>query len=123
VGTDSIAGGALAQVLAELWRKRVGSRPVGVLGERVAVQVRRYVALAAGVGVGPPGPADLLVALEYHEVLDAGLLEADRHAQAPEPGAQDHHSELASVSCGHVVSPVSPNVKETKCSPVSPIRV
>ena len=54
----------------------------------------RDVALAAGIAVRPPGPADLGVALEDDEVLDALLLEADRHPEAAEPGAEDRDREL-----------------------------
>jgi hypothetical protein len=48
-----------------------------------------HVALAARVGVVPPGAADVVGALEQDEVLDPRLLEADRHAQAGEAGADD----------------------------------
>ena len=57
--------------------------------------MRRDVALAARVVVVAPGAADVVGALEHDEVVDALLLEADRHAQAGEPAADDGHVDMA----------------------------
>ena len=51
--------------------------------------MRRDVAGAARVGVVPPGAADVLGLLQDDEVVPAGLLELDRHAEPGEPGADD----------------------------------
>ena len=48
VSAHAEAVGAVAQVVAQLGLERVGARPVGVGRERVAVEVRGDVALAAG---------------------------------------------------------------------------
>jgi len=81
--------GAAAQVSADLGPARVGVRPVRVGRERERVEVGRDVAAAARVRVEVPGAADVVAALEHDEVLDALLLEPDRHAEAGEPGADD----------------------------------
>ena len=65
------AVGAPAQVLEDLVAHRIGAVPVRVGRERERVEVRRDVALAAGVAVRPPGAADVVVALDHDEVVDA----------------------------------------------------
>jgi hypothetical protein len=82
--------GAVAQVLEDLVAHRVGAVPV-VARERERVEVGWDVALAARVAVSPPGAADVRAALEHHEVLDALLLEPDRHPEPAEAGAHDGH--------------------------------
>ena len=82
---------AVAQVLQDLVAHRVRAVPVVVRRERERVEVRGDVALAARVAVRPPGAAHVVAALEQDEVLDALLLQADRHAEAAEAGAHDRH--------------------------------
>src|SRR5207302_10479399 len=59
MGANAVPVGQVAQVVAYLGLEGIGPRPVRVRRERVAVQVRRDVALAAGIGAAPPGAADL----------------------------------------------------------------
>jgi hypothetical protein len=84
-----------ADVALDLWLRRVGAAPLGVRGEGERVEVRRDVALAAGIGVGPPRAADVGVALPDHEVALALLLQADRHAEAGEARAEDADADVA----------------------------
>jgi AcrR family transcriptional regulator len=94
VRTDAEAVGHAAEVGLDLGLEREGARPVGVRRERERVEVRRDVALAARVGVVAPGAADLVAALEHHEVVHAGLLELDRHAEAGEAAADDRDAHV-----------------------------
>ena len=95
VGHDPGVLGAAAQVGLDLRlaRERAAPGRVGREGERV--QVRRDVALAARVMVVAPRAADVVGALEHDEVVDALLLEADRHAEAGEAAADDGHVHVA----------------------------
>ena len=92
--------GAVAQVLEDLVAHRVRGLPVVFRRERERVEVGGDVALRARVAVRPPCAAHVGAALEQHEVLDARLLQADRHAEPAEAGADDGH--LVHV---HVVHP------------------
>jgi hypothetical protein len=86
--------GGPTQVRLDLGLGGVGAAPVRVLGEGEGVEVGRHVALAAGIGVVPPGAADVVAPLEEDEVVDAVLLEAMGQAEAGEPGADDGHSDV-----------------------------
>jgi hypothetical protein len=55
--------------------------------------------LAAGVAVRPPGAADVVAALDQDEVVDPLLLQANRHPEAAEPGADDR--DLVNVRALH----------------------
>jgi hypothetical protein len=44
--------------------------------------------------LSPPGAADVVAALQHEEVLDALLLEADRHAEAGEAGADRSRADV-----------------------------
>ena len=59
--------------------------------ERVRVQLRRHVAAQARVAVVAPGPAEVVRLVQHDEVLDARLLERDRHADPAESGSYDDH--------------------------------
>ena len=48
----------------------------------------------AGVVVDVPGPAEVVLAFEDHEVVVAQPLELDRRADSPETGAHDDRVEL-----------------------------
>ena len=62
--------------------------------------MRGHVAGAARVGVVVPGAADVVAALEHDEVVDALLLEADRHAEAGEAAADDAtRCPMSSIAC------------------------
>ena len=89
VGRQVVAPGHLLDVGLDLGLAGEGAAPAGVLlvGERV--QDAGDVAGAARVGVVAPGAAEVVGALEDHEVLDAVLLERDRHPDAGQPGAGD----------------------------------
>ena len=84
----SRAGGDLLEVGQDLGLRRVGVRPVGVGREREAVEVARDVARGAGVGVGPPRPAEPVGLLDDQELL-AVVLQPDGQRDAGEPGADD----------------------------------
>ena len=73
----------------DLVAHRVRGLPVVLRRERERVEVGRDVALRARVAVRPPGPAHVGAAFEQDEVLDARLLEADRHPEPAEAGAHD----------------------------------
>jgi hypothetical protein len=89
VGPEAEVGRDAPEVGLDLGLRRVRAPPLRVRRERVRVQMRRDVALAAGIAVRPPGAADVRVALPHDEVLDALPLEADRHAEPGEAGAQN----------------------------------
>ena len=56
--------------------------------------MRGDVALTARIGVRLPRAADVVGALDEHEVVDPLLLEADREAQAGEAGADDRDAHV-----------------------------
>ena len=87
-------------VLADLTGRGVGPRPVRVLRERERVQQRRDVARRTGIRVVPPGAADAVGALEDDEVVDAGLGQLDRGAEAGEAGTDDQ-GVVDAVAVGH----------------------
>ena len=98
VGEDLEALRAVAQVVPDFLLEPEGARPAPVRREGEGVQVRGHVALAAGIAVVAPCASDVVGALEHDEVLHPLLLEADRHPQAGEPGADDGHPGVRSVS-------------------------
>src|SRR5207247_8042881 len=77
---------------------REGPAPAWVGRERERVQVRGDVAGAAGVGVVPPGAAEVVGALEHQEVVDAGLAEPDRGAEPAEAAADDRDAQVGRVA-------------------------
>ncbi len=81
--------GAALQVGADLRLRRKHARPVGVGREGERVQVRLHIAGAARIVVVAPGGPHRAGFLEQGEVMQACLLEADRHAQPGEAGADD----------------------------------
>ncbi len=90
------------EVLQQHGLRGVVEGPLVALGERVAVDVVRVVDPAPGIGVLPPGPADVGVLLEDRE-RHAGLLEAVGGQQPRHAGADDHDAELAPGR--HLVEP------------------
>src|SRR3954452_20689166 len=87
-GDDAVVLRDLAQVAVDLRLLRVCVGPLRVECEGEGVEVRRDVAAAAGVLVGPPRPADVVHLLD-DDVLDALLGELDGRTDATEPGADD----------------------------------
>ena len=64
---------------------------------------------AARVAVRPPGAAHVVLALDQDEVVDAVLLQADRHAEPAEAGAHDDH--VVNVRAFHGVHGIQSNVE------------
>ena len=64
-------------------------RPVRVRLEEVGVRGGRDVDGQAGVAVDVPGPAEVVLAVEDHEVVVAQPLELDGRAYSPETGSHD----------------------------------
>src|SRR5690606_24672865 len=78
------------------------ARPTGVEGERVRVEVRRYVARGAGVGVVAPGAADLGGSFQDEKVLSrSGQL--DGCAESGEPAADDEGVDPSHVRADSIV--------------------
>ena len=94
---EAVACGDGPQVRPDLRLARVRPRPRRVRLGRERVQVRGHVALAARIRVGLPRAADVAGPLEDHEVLDARVLQADRHPDAGEPGTDDRDPDVARV--------------------------
>ena len=67
--------------------------PPSVRCERVGIQVRRHVAGRAGIGVHPPGAADVVSPLEDQIVGVPVLLKGDRGAEPGEPGPDDQYAD------------------------------
>jgi hypothetical protein len=86
--------GAVLEVRADLFLLGEHARPARVLLERERVHVRLHVAGHARVVVVAPGAADGRRLLEDGEVVDAGLLEPDPHAQAGEAAADHRDAEV-----------------------------
>jgi hypothetical protein len=91
VAPQTVLGGHALQVILDLRLKRPHVGPVGLGLEGERVHVRRDVACTAGIGVVPPGAADVVGLLEDHEV-DVSLLQLDTHAQAGEARADDQRA-------------------------------
>src|SRR3954466_6145521 len=86
---DAEALDALAQVVEDLWLLGIAVRPVVLARERERVEVRRHVALAAGIGVGRPGAAHVARPLQDDVVAEAGPIQLDRGAEPAEAGSDD----------------------------------
>jgi hypothetical protein len=93
-----------ADVLLDLGARGVGAAPLRVGRERERVQLARYIAGGARVGVVAPGAADLGGLLDHEEVALAVLLELDRGAKSREPGTDDEMVDLL-VSRTHSHAP------------------
>ncbi len=98
VGQEVFVASDAPEVGMDLRLVRVGARPVRVLREGEGVDVAGDVTGRAGVGVVAPDTADVVGALDDHEVLAPRPLELRAHGQAGEPGAHDHHVRLPSYA-------------------------
>src|SRR3954453_5904789 len=114
-GDDAVVLRDLAQIAVDLRLLRVCVGPLRVEGEGEGVEVRRDVAAAAGVLVGPPGPADVVHLLD-DDVLDALLGELDGCADPAETSTDDDDSMMIqrgrrlrheATSCAGRLRPVS----------------
>src|ERR1022692_3976038 len=70
--------------------RREQPAPRRVQLEGVGVQRGGHVAGAARILVVVPGPPEVVAFLQDHEVVEAGLLQGDRHPDTAESGANDH---------------------------------
>ena len=89
VPAQVVAVGHVLGVLLQLRTAGVPVRPPRVRLEGVGVGDARDVHRQPGVAVDVPGPAQVVLALEHHEVVDAQPLERDGGAHAAEPGPDD----------------------------------
>ena len=97
---EALVLGEANEVVLDLRARRVEARPLRVRREREAVEVARDVARGARVGVVPPGPADLLGAVQDEEVLAAVTPQLGAHAEAGESGADDEDLGGLVARCG-----------------------
>ena len=95
---DVVLVGAAPDVGPDLLLGGVDVAPVRVRRERVRVEVRLDVDRAARIAVVAPRAPEVLRALEDLEVVDAGLPQADRHAEPGKPGADDGDPHKRSLS-------------------------
>ena len=109
VGCDAEVARALFEVGEDLPLRCVTARPVVPGRERERVQVRGHVAGGARVGVRAPDPADGVAPLEYGQLLEPGLAQPDRRADAAEAGADDPGGETAprAVAPAHASDPTA----------------
>ena len=84
-----VIGGNPSEIGEDLGLRGVGPRPVGVLVERIGIEVRRHVAGASRVGVVSPSATERRGLFEDPKIRAALLLQLDRHANAGEPGAEN----------------------------------
>ena len=82
VAGEVVAGDDLAHVVPDLLLAGERLAPARVLLGGPRVEDARDVAGAAGVGVVAPGAAEIVGALEDHEVVEAGPLQSHREAEA-----------------------------------------
>jgi len=88
------------QVLEDLRMWREHPAPGRVQLERIRIEISRHVAGAPRVGIRPPGATEPLITLEHEELVDAGLVQLDRHAEASKPCADDGHTHVAQTDIG-----------------------
>ncbi len=83
--------GTIFQILFDFRLRRKHAAPVGIGREGKRIQMGWHVAGTAGVVIYPPGAADTRLFLKNDEIIFTLLLEANRHAQAGKPGADNRH--------------------------------
>src|SRR5215471_10231477 len=74
---------------------RVHPRPIWVWRERVGVVPRGDVAGQPGIGIGAPGPAELIALLVDAKRLDPREAQLGRHADARHAGADNRYTRRA----------------------------
>jgi len=100
-GPDAERGNDLLEVGEDLGLSGERPRPIRLGREREGVEVRRDVAGETGISVAAPRAADAFGLFEDHEVLDAGLPQSHRGADAPGAGTDDGDPVRASGIKGH----------------------
>ena len=91
MGMQIVFVGTALDIGMNLGRTRIGGRPVGVLFERVGIQMRGHIAGTAGIGIVAPGAAHIIGTFENREILDALLLETNTGIDAGKTGTDDDH--------------------------------
>jgi len=86
---DTLRVSAPFQIGVDFRLHREHARPGGVRGEGKGIEMRGHVASRTGVDVVAPNAAYSLRLFKYHEVRDAALLQAMRHADPGETCADD----------------------------------
>ena len=90
VRAKAMLGDQRVQVSQDLLARREAPAPAPG-PERERVQVRRHVAGQARIAVIAPRSAEVIRPVQHDEVVDACLLERDRHADPAESGTDDDH--------------------------------
>ena len=83
------------EVAEDLWLLGELAGPVGLRGEREAVQVRGHVTGRSWIGVVAPGAAHAVGSFVDGEAVDPCVLQLHGHAQPRRPGTQDGHPRRA----------------------------
>ena len=97
---QAVARYAVLQVIENFRLPGVLARPVGAWLEGERIEVRFDIAGRARVVVVAPGATDAGGPFEDQLVVEAGLLQADGHADAGEAGADDGNTEHGGLA-GH----------------------
>src|SRR5690606_35746095 len=79
----------------DLWRSGKTPAPVRIWRERKRIRWRWNIHMGTRVGVVPPGATQSRLLLQNHEVVLAGALQLDRHADARHARAHDDNLVLA----------------------------
>ena len=98
--------GAMFQIRLDLVLLGIHPAPVRVLLEGEGVECRLHVTGTPRVVVLVPGATDVVTLLQDHEVVVAGFLEFDGHAQAGESGADDGDLCVLCHCCTPALAPV-----------------
>ena len=99
---DTICGISLDLIAA-----CIHPRPVGIGGERKAVQMRGYVALCARVTVMPPGSADSFGLLKNQKIRTSCPHQRGAHGDSGHSGAQNHDIMIQAAGETHGFEPAS----------------
>ena len=90
LGSQAVLGDAVFGVGLQFVAGGVGARPVRALLERELIGERRNINGDTGIGVPVPRAAGSVACLDDQVVVQAGLVELDRGADAGESGTDDH---------------------------------
>jgi len=97
VRTNAVLVGAAFQVGLDFRLRGEHPRPLRVLLEGERVEMRLNVAGATRIGVVAPSAADAVGAFQHQKVAVAFLLQAYRHTQPGEAGADDQGRDWGAV--------------------------